>query len=201
MGGLSACRKCGKMKNATNFHKNGKQGRLRTCIDCRRETANAKHRRFYLANIEKRRQKNKEHYQNNKEYYKQHNEAWKKQNLERMRTLWARKYQDPAQRVSSNISRNIRRSIHLNKNGKSWRMLVGYTLAKIKNHLESLFSEGMTWENYGKWHIDHIIPISFFQFNSFDDVEFRMCWRLENLQPLWATDNIRKGNKIARKAG
>ncbi len=67
----------------------------------------------------------------------------------------------------------------------------------LRDHLESLFTNGMTWENYGKWHIDHIIPKSFFEFSSPNDVEFKMCWRLDNLQPLWAKDNIIKSNKLS----
>lgn len=73
---------------------------------------------------------------------------------------------------------------------------MGYSYESLISHLESQFKEGMTWENYGKWHVDHKIPVSFFQFNSTDDVEFKMCWRLENLQPLWAKENQSKGNRL-----
>ena len=55
---------------------------------------------------------------------------------------------------------------------------------------------GMNLENYGKWHVDHIIPVSFFKFKNTDDVEFKMCWRLENLQPLWEKDNLEKIDKM-----
>ena len=54
----------------------------------------------------------------------------------------------------------------------------------------------MTWGNYGKWHVDHIIPQAFFKYTSTDDVEFKYCWSLNNLQPLWAKDNIKKKDKI-----
>ena len=56
----------------------------------------------------------------------------------------------------------------------------------------------MSWDNYGRngWEIDHIKPISSFNFNSYKDKEFKECWSLENLQPLWAEENIRKSNKI-----
>jgi len=56
----------------------------------------------------------------------------------------------------------------------------------------------MTWDNYGRngWHIDHIIPISFFEFKSVNDTEFKYCWNLNNLQPLWESENISKGNKL-----
>jgi len=63
-------------------------------------------------------------------------------------------------------------------------------------HLERLFRPGMNWQNMGKWHIDHIYPVSSFNFSSYEDKEFKECWDLKNLQPLWAEENINKSNKI-----
>jgi len=60
---------------------------------------------------------------------------------------------------------------------------------------ERLFVEGMSWDNIDDWHIDHIRPVSSFTFTSVDDPEFKACWALENLQPLWAFDNMSKGAK------
>jgi hypothetical protein len=74
-------------------------------------------------------------------------------------------------------------------------VLVGYTVHDLMNHLESLFLPGMTWENYGEWHIDHVIPQSWFQYENLDDQSFKDCWALENLQPLWAKDNWAKAKK------
>jgi 5-methylcytosine-specific restriction endonuclease McrA len=54
----------------------------------------------------------------------------------------------------------------------------------------------MTWDNYGKWHIDHIIPDSHFNYDKIDDEQFKLAWALENLQPLWAAENYRKYNKL-----
>jgi len=64
-------------------------------------------------------------------------------------------------------------------------------------HLESLFLPGMNWENYGfyGWHIDHIIPVVKFRFETVDDPDFKKCWSLTNLQPLWAKDNYKKGGR------
>ena len=56
----------------------------------------------------------------------------------------------------------------------------------------------MNWDNYGEWHVDHIIPKSSFNFSSKHDKEFKECWALDNLQPLWAEDNIAKSDKISR---
>jgi hypothetical protein len=60
------------------------------------------------------------------------------------------------------------------------------------NYLESQFVEGMSWENHGKWHIDHIKPVCSFNFNSREDEDFKKCWALENLRPLWAKENLKK---------
>ena len=98
-------------------------------------------------------------------------------------------------RVSYNVSRMIRRSLGRDKGGVSWERVVGYTLEQLKYHLECRFEEGMTWDNYGKWHIDHIRPISSFNITSVDCDDFVKCWSLDNLQPLWAKDNIMKSNK------
>lgn len=65
------------------------------------------------------------------------------------------------------------------------------------SHLERLFLPGMTWENYGKngWHIDHKMPKNLFSYDTTDDSQFKECWSLSNLQPLWWRDNISKGAK------
>jgi hypothetical protein len=80
--------------------------------------------------------------------------------------------------------------------GGSWEKAVGYTVADLKRHLEALFVDGMTWENMGGWHIDHKRPCASFSYTSPADPEFRECWSLENLQPLWKVDNLRKGSKF-----
>lgn len=80
------------------------------------------------------------------------------------------------------------------KGGRSWQQLVGYTAADLKAHLERQFLRGMTWENYGDWHVDHIVPIASFEITGADDPALRICWGLPNLRPMWAADNIRKSD-------
>lgn len=65
-------------------------------------------------------------------------------------------------------------------------------------HLERQFLPGMTWENHGRfgWHIDHIIPLSAFNFETPDHIDFKRAWALSNLQPLWWQDNLKKRAKI-----
>lgn len=94
------------------------------------------------------------------------------------------------------IGNAIRLSIRTGKDNQHWEGLVGFTVQELRHHLEKKFLSGMTWDNYGEWHIDHKIPISAFNFICPEDIDFKRCWALKNLQPLWAADNIRKFNKI-----
>jgi hypothetical protein len=80
---------------------------------------------------------------------------------------------------------------HKSKKGSAVRDL-GCTIEELKQHLESQFGPGMSWENYGKWHIDHIIPLSSFDLSKRDEL-LKAC-HYTNLQPLWAKDNIKKSN-------
>lgn len=79
---------------------------------------------------------------------------------------------------------------------RTWESLVGYTVEDLKLHLEQQFSLGMSWENRDRWHIDHILPVTSFDFSSAEDDEFRACWALTNLRPLWADENKCKSDKI-----
>lgn len=103
--------------------------------------------------------------------------------------------------VSAKIHKTIsaRISVVLQKNKMRRRTfdLLGFTKVELMNHLEKQFDENMNWSNFGKyWQIDHKIPISYYKVNSFDDLNFKLCWRLDNLRPLSAVDNYRKKNKI-----
>jgi len=65
---------------------------------------------------------------------------------------------------------------------------------KLKIYLEGKFTEGMSYDNYGEWEVDHIIPIS--SFNLHDTEEAQKCFNYTNLQPLWKEDNMKKSNKL-----
>jgi len=82
-----------------------------------------------------------------------------------------------------------------NKSGRHWESIVGYTLKEFKQDFESKFTSGMSWSNMSLWHIDHIIPKSLFQYEISEDREFKQCWALANLQPLWKSENLKKHNK------
>lgn len=72
-----------------------------------------------------------------------------------------------------------------------------FTLIELMDHLQNLFRNGMSWQNYGEWHIDHIRPESSFDYQSAHDPQFVECWSLKNLQPLWKLENLKKGAKYA----
>lgn len=70
---------------------------------------------------------------------------------------------------------------------------LGCSIPEFKDHLESKFTTGMTWENIGDWHIDHIQPLS--KYNLEDIEQFKQACHYTNLQPLWKEDNLKKGDK------
>jgi hypothetical protein len=70
---------------------------------------------------------------------------------------------------------------------------MGCSIAYAYAYLEAQFAEGMSWENYGEWHIDHIRPCASFDLE--DPVQQRECFHYTNLQPLWAKDNLSKSDK------
>ena len=101
-------------------------------------------------------------------------------------------------KLGQRISRAIRFSLKGAKSGRHWEDLVGYTANDLKLHLETLFKQNMSWNNCGnEWHIDHKIPQSWWEYSKPEDSEFKQCWCLANLQPMWAKDNIKKSNKFA----
>lgn len=107
---------------------------------------------------------------------------------------------NPMYRLSDNMSRAIRRKLQSGKEGQSWQKLVGYTYKQLKRHLEKQFLPGMTWDNYGLkgWTIDHKVPVSVFNFTDVKHIDFRRCWALSNLQPLWMCDNLSKKAKLEK---
>lgn len=97
-------------------------------------------------------------------------------------------------KVHNNVARLVRLGLNGRKNNKTFDLL-GYSEQQLKEHLEKQFVEGMTWENYGKWHIDHKTPRASLPYQLSTDDNFKKCWALENLQPLWAIDNRSKSDK------
>lgn len=107
-------------------------------------------------------------------------------------------YNTPRGKLNSNISGGIRHSLRQGtKAGRHWEDLVGFTVIQLKKHLEKIFKDGMTWENYGTyWVIDHKIPIAKWNFDNPKQIDFHLCWSLKNLQPMEAKENMGKGARL-----
>jgi hypothetical protein len=106
-----------------------------------------------------------------------------------------RRVEDPAFRIRCNLSGRVSSALKTagTRKSENTKELVGCSIEDLKAHLESKFTEGMTWENYGEWHMDHIKPCV--TFNLVEVEEQRKCFNWTNLQPLWALDNIRKSSR------
>src|SRR5690606_21989908 len=102
--------------------------------------------------------------------------------------------QGPAFVISERVSAGMRHSLRSKKGGHHWETLVDYSLQDLMGHLERQSLKGMSWENMGKWHIDHITPLAAFRYESCECDGFRQAWCLSNLRPLWAKENMRKSD-------
>ena len=153
----------------------------------------------YFMNVEIEREKGRNHYHQNRkerlECTKKYNKEHKEEKLAYNRIYYKNYLCDNIKyRLSRAIRTKIVRTIKKgSKNRQRWEFLVGFTAEQLKKHLERMFKSGMSWSNYGKWHIDHIKPISAFDYNDYRDHTFKVCWSLNNLQPLWAKENMSKG--------
>lgn len=104
-----------------------------------------------------------------------------------------KKQTDPVFRASCNLRNRLRLALKAQTAWKQGFGMLGCTMAGLKVHIERQFTEGMTWGNYGKWHIDHVRAVS--SFDLFDEQQQRECFHFTNLQPLWAQDNWEKGSQ------
>jgi len=129
---------------------------------------------------------------------------WRKNNIEKVKAQSKkykvlgykskRKKRDPLFKLKCNISSLIYLSFKKNnhhKNSKT-KEILGCSIDYFKEHLQKQFTKGMSWENAGEWHLDHIYPVSLAK----DEEELIRLNHYTNFQPLWAKDNLQKGNKI-----
>jgi hypothetical protein len=96
------------------------------------------------------------------------------------------------QTVKSNLAQSIKIQIAemIARELGPLESFLGYSIDALANHLESQFLEGMSWEKRSEWHIDHIRPRS-----SFSSKQIKEAFALENLRPMWAKENLKKGKK------
>jgi hypothetical protein len=163
-----------------------------------------------LNNLEKAKEYQKIYRQNNKEKAKNNNKIWRlnnkqlkkekakeynKKNKDKINKYIKNKKQtNPLFKLRCNIATLIRMSIKkqgYNKQSKTCEIL-GCSYEDFKQHLERQFLKGMSWDNRSEWHLDHIYPVSLAK----DEAEIIKLNHYTNFQPMWAAENLIKGNKI-----
>lgn len=192
-----------------------RDGRRTRCKPC--ESKIRKNR--YLLNKEQYLSKHKERLATYRAEYRRKNKAalstkyaeYRRANLEQELARHAKyrrenkdKIREATRHARTNPNRRIKDALRLrvylalknvSKSAKTLALL-GCTIDELRRHLETKFTPGMTWENYGVrgWHIDHIRPCASFDLTQPD--EQRKCFNFANLQPLWAHDNMSKGARL-----
>lgn len=163
-----------------------------------------RHRKYYSKNINKI----KEHRKNNREKINKKLKEWQLKNIERVKQL--RKKYNSSEKGLTQKRNYYHKTKDNDKHIIAWRSLLhntikrfgtkkvyktvielGYSAMNLKENMEKKFESGMSWDNWGDWHIDHIKPVS-----SFDKTEKQsVVNHLDNLQPMWWLDNLKKSNK------
>ncbi len=94
------------------------------------------------------------------------------------------------------LKKGIRRGLRELSAGSNWFSSLGYTVDQLRDSIESKFTNGMGWHNKQDWHIDHVLPIRMFNLHGVDCKDFKECYSIDNLQPLWRNENIRKYHEV-----
>ena len=163
-------------------------------------------KRYRDKNKEKLNEYHKKWSKTNRKELREYHSKWREENREHVNEktrLWYlnRRRTDPEFKLKCNTRTAIYtclKEANVVKYRSTFKLL-GYSIEELMNHLEEQFTEGMTWNNYGEWHVDHKLPMKNFKFNSTECDGFKECWSLDNLQPLWKKENLSKGSKILEK--
>jgi hypothetical protein len=135
-------------------------------------------------------------------WYRQTNEkyqAWRREWAKaRQRThgkeIYAMRMSKPNERIAASLRSRIPNALRGKYFSTHTQELLGISLQGFKDYLEKKFTEGMNWKNYGKWHADHVVPLS--KFDLSEEEELRKAFHYTNVQPLWAHQNLRKYAKV-----
>lgn len=199
---MKKCRKCCKVWDLSHFHKNKgySKGLDARCKECRKL--------YYLKTRAHQLSKKKAWQKVNKDRVTAYIKNWRLKNPDKVKASRdrnaptknlrnrLRKQSDFNYKFKLNLKNKIK--IALINKGKSApsEVLLGTTINGVRDHLESQFKPMMNWSTYGiyGWHIDHIRPLSSFDLKN--PLEQLKAFHYTNLQPLWASDNLKKGSKL-----
>ena len=206
------CFICSLSKPVSDFNKqsrakDGLQSRCKSCFEKYRSERKQKTKEYNDAyrvlNLEKLKKSKAEYKFKNKEIIRQKNKEYNEKNKERRNAYHRGKIKSDIQyRLRHNFRAYMSLSIRKNISKISIKdMFVGklkhldYSMPELISHIESMFKDGMSWDNYGikTWHIDHIKPL--FMFDLSDANQIKEAWSLNNLQPLFAKENLSKNKK------
>lgn len=185
------CSKCGEEKDIVI--------KTTLCEDCVRERKKIYTSTYFNKHKDELLSKSRDYYQNNKEKHKISVENWINNNKEhRLEKERIRKRKDRKLRPYVHAWRDSLKSaldrLGRKKEGHTIDLL-GYSPIQLKKHIENRFKEGMSWDNYGEWEIDHIREICTFDKNT----PINIVNSLDNLQPLWSNENLEKWFELKRK--
>lgn len=164
-------------------NKNHPDGRAYHCKGCHAVYLKKRYR-----SSKKARDTEKRYYKKNKKRLNEQNKKWRAANQDKIREY----EKTPQRKAYKYLCKSLKKLIKNSSNCHS--IVVGCTGKELAIHIESQFQKGMTWENMGEWHIDHIKPCSWFDL--MDIEQRRECFHYTNLQPLWAKDNLKKGSSV-----
>lgn len=200
---MKICTKCGTEKPNDQFVPIGY-----TCKSCKSEYDKA----YNIKNAEKRKYQRKKWVEQNKDRHKEMKKIWVDENREH-RDMVAKLYvknnldkisarnryrrrTDIDYAIKCRLRSRINAAVKSQKTNKSNKTtdLVGCDIKTFRLHIESLFKQGMSWNNMGSWHLDHIKPCCMYNLRNIE--EQKICFHYTNIQPLWAIDNLKKGGHL-----
>jgi hypothetical protein len=193
------CKECRKIKSKYNYHINKNNEKIeitfKICSSCKIEkSTNNFHKQigtkdgYRVICKECRKIQWVEEYDEFKEKHRENSKKYRTENKESYNSYFRGRYKKiPHQYAWRGMLSSMLRRFKTKKQ-KTTIELLGYSAEELKTHMESLFSDGMSWENWGLWEIDHVKPISSFN----KDEDPKIVNSLSNLQPLWKQDNIKK---------
>lgn len=192
------CSKCDRKKPKREFYCRRSGKPRQPCKAC----ASLSYKKYRKENAAKERARHRKYQDAYPDRIRAASARYRENDRERFRRIQrradARRRSTPRGRLDNAMSAGISRSLaRCAKAGRAWQDLAGYSLDELMDHLHHQFGDGMTWDNYGEWHVDHIVPLSAFNYSNPQHLDFRRAWELNNLRPLWRAENIAKRDKLA----